>query len=335
MPRLPQGMFHRPGRGYYVRLFRSGKERWVALGQDFNKACRRLREVRGGPFFDKVLVSVAAKKWLETYVRTSRSERNQKLTARRVELYLLPFLGPCQLGAVTAEDLRRYRVWLEGRVALQTVSHLLSDARCFCNWCESSGLIQKSPFPRKLLPRIQERPPDRLSGDQVEAVSWIREPYGFYVRFALATGLRWGELVRARREDVTNGVLVVHQTKSGKVRRVPLTKDIQNELRLRVGQLVPYSEKAVGSFNRMVSEEAGFKFHAHQLRHTFACLWLERGGSLAALQQILGHSSIVTTQRYAKLGDDLVQAEAERVENRSQPRSQHQAEEVGRANVVS
>jgi site-specific recombinase XerD len=55
------------------------------------------------------------------------------------------------------------------------------------------------------------------------------------------------------------------------------------------------------------------RFHVHQTRHTFACQWLERGGGLAALQQILGHASIETTQRYAKLTDEVVMREAQRI----------------------
>ena len=55
------------------------------------------------------------------------------------------------------------------------------------------------------------------------------------------------------------------------------------------------------------------RFHAHQMRHAFACQWLERGGSLAALHQILGHASIETTQRYARLSDESVKREARRL----------------------
>jgi len=56
------------------------------------------------------------------------------------------------------------------------------------------------------------------------------------------------------------------------------------------------------------------------MRHTFACQWLERGGNLAALQQILGHASIETTQRYARLSDEAVMREAQRIGERSSGR---------------
>jgi integrase len=55
------------------------------------------------------------------------------------------------------------------------------------------------------------------------------------------------------------------------------------------------------------------RFHVHQTRHTFGCQWIERGGSLAALQQVLGHASIEMTQRYARLSDEAVMREAARI----------------------
>ena len=55
------------------------------------------------------------------------------------------------------------------------------------------------------------------------------------------------------------------------------------------------------------------RFHVHKTRHTFACDWLARGGSLTALQQLLGHSSVTTTQRYASLFTEHLVAEARRI----------------------
>jgi integrase len=110
-------------------------------------------------------------------------------------------------------------------------------------------------------------------------------------------------------------MLVVHQTKSGKVRRVPLSASLQQEMRMRVGRLLPITSGS--AFARQVRRLTGIdRFHPHQMRHTFGCHWIESGGSLAALQEILGHSSIVTTQRYARLGEQHVRQEAERMEGR-------------------
>lgn len=161
--------------------------------------------------------------------------------------------------------------------------------------------------------RIQECPPDRLSDLELVRVLAVPEPYGFVVRLAVGTGLRWGELTRAQAADVRVNSLLVSLTKSGKVRRVPLPPDLLIEIRGRVGRLVPFTHS--DSFNKRVCRLSGVeRFHVHQLRHTFACRWLEAGGSLAALQEILGHSSIVTTQRYGRLGEAHVLAEAARIQ---------------------
>lgn len=315
MPKLPRGMFKRRS-SFYVRLREGGEDRWVSLGADYEAACRRVRAIRNGVVDEEeksLAVEEAVEQYLKIYVPTHRSSYNVKHSASACRRYLVQFLGRYALAKVGKDDLRKYRLWLERQsLSPQSVAHQLAEARCFFNWCLDCDLIDRSPVPRRLLPRIQERPPDRLTDEEVATVTSIAEPYGFVVRLALGTGMRWGELTRVQSSDIRDGILTVHQTKSGKVRRVPLPPNVIEELRNRVGKLVAFSSP--GQFNtrvRILSQV--WRFHVHQLRHTFACRWIERGGSLAALQQLLGHSSIVTTQRYARLMDETVFAEARRV----------------------
>jgi len=298
--------------GYYYRWSEGGRVRWISLGSNYQAACEKLRKVRGQdvPVHD-LTVKEAAKQWLASYVETSRNEKGKHLAKVRVQRYLEPGLGHYLVTKLTSEHLRSYRLFIEKqKKSVQTVSHVLSDARCFLRWCEDTGFVQRSPFPRKLLPKVQEQPPDRLKTGEVEQLVSLPEPWGFVIRLALGTGLRWGELCRAQATDVERGFLVVHQTKSGKVRRVPLEAELLSEIRRRVGKLSPYATSSPGTFSRTVRRITGLKeFHVHQLRHEFACSWLEKGRSLAALQQVLGHASIETTQRYARMSDEAVMRE--------------------------
>jgi len=167
----------------------------------------------------------------------------------------------------------------------------------------------------RLLPKIQERPPDRLSDEEVEIATGLPDPVGFACRFLLGTGLRWGEFARLTTSDIQDAVIVVQKTKSGGVRRVLLSASLRNEIRTRIGKLCPYhwSDYLAHKVRTMTGIE---RFHVHQLRHTFACPWLERGESLAALQELLGHASVVTTQRYGRLAEAFVVEEMRRMEGR-------------------
>jgi integrase len=322
MPRLPRGMFRR-GRSYYVRLRSHGQDRWIALGDDLEKAKANLDGVRHAdePKVESGLsVSEAAERWLASYVATARNEQGHALARARVEQFMDRFLGPKLLHKVTREDLRAYRLWLErykgrrGQLSPQSVAHVLSDARCCFRWCEDAGLTESCPVPRKLLPRIQERPPDRLTDEELAKLTALEEPFGFLIRLALGTALRWGELVRTQAAHVQSGQLIVSQTKSGKVRRVPLSPELLQEIKGRVGKLVPFSDRSLSYAARRIVKLSGVsRFHMHQLRHTAACRWIENGGSLQALQEILGHGSVRMTQRYARLSSEHVLAEARRV----------------------
>lgn len=317
MPKPIKNLIKRGG-SFYFRQMVNGRVVRVSRGSDYGEATRRLRSLKrdGVTITSAVTVEDAARRWLSSYVPSVRREKVQRLAEQRVRDYLTPFLGHLLLPRVSGEDVRAYRLWLEKRdLAVQSVKHILSDCRCLLNWCEDSGLLERSPFPRRVMPKIQERAPDRLDEQELAQVCSLPDPYGFICRFALGTGLRWGELVRSHSRDIGETTLVVSLTKSGKVRRVPLPLELRDELRFRVGRLVPLTN--ADGLNLQVRKRAGIPgFHIHQLRHSFACRWLEAGGSLAALQEILGHASIVTTQRYARLGEAHVQAEAARIQGR-------------------
>jgi len=65
------------------------------------------------------------------------------------------------------------------------------------------------------------------------------------------------------------------------------------------------------------------QLHSHLCRHTFAIEWREAGGSLAALQAVMGHGTIAVTERYGTIGDDLVEREVLRL-------AQHRAQGADR-----
>ncbi len=322
--KLPRGMYRR-GPAFYYRDQSGDRDKRISLGRDYQDALRKFAELQAGhtpP--QKLTVAAAVERWLETRVAASRNAHNRNKARARAERYLKRFMGNLLLQKVTANHLREYKTWLERlpgvhareHLATTTVAWILGDVKNFLYWAEETGLIDKAPVPRRLLPRIQERPPDHLPDEELAKVLAIPEPCAFVVRLAVGTGMRWSELCRAQASDLQDGMLVVHQTKSSKLRRIPLehAPELMAELRSRVGRLCPYPENGSGNFSQLVRRHSGLAtFHFHQLRHTFAVNWLRRGGSLAVLQQILGHSTVIMTQRYAKLTDEHVRAESRRL----------------------
>lgn len=267
------------------------------------------------PGRERLSVRDAAQRWIDTYVATARNRKGQRLALVRANRYLLPALARWQLHELSGDHVREYRLWLEQhRLSPHTVTHVLSDLRCLLRWAASVGLIERSPFPPRTMPRIQEYPPRALDDDEVDYLSSFGGRRGFVLRFLLGTGLRWAEACRARREHVRGTLLEVAHTKSGRMRRVPLAPELLEEIRGYEGRLVPYAEGSSGSFSRSVRRMSDvWDFHVHRCRHTFAYRWLAAGGNLAVLQQILGHRDLSTTMRYARVTDELLEREAAKV----------------------
>jgi len=257
----------------------------------------------------------AGRQWLASYVATARNDKGQRLAAQRFDAYLLPQFAATPLAAITGDDVRALRLALERRgLRPYTVMHVLSDLRCLLRWAVSEGMLDRSPFPARVLPRVQELPPRGLDDLELELLARVDGTPGFVLRLLLATGLRWAEACRATRADVRGHLLEVAVTKSGRVRRVPLGAKLLAEILARGDRLVPYAAGSPGSFSRSIRRRTGITgFHVHRCRHTFAMRWLAAGGNLAVLQQILGHRDLSTTMRYARVTDDLIEREAARV----------------------
>jgi integrase len=310
------GMWKR-GERFYTRRRVGRRVKWIALGNDFTAARKRMGEVTGGArILKRITIETATTDWLALYISTRRSEKGQKLAAQRVRDHMVAFFGGITLARIAADDVRAYRLALERKgLSQNTVSHLLSDLRTLLNWAADTGRIDKSPFPRRVMPKVEEQPPKGFTSEEIAILTSLPEPLGFEMRFLLGTGLRYGEACRAQAHDISEGTLTIGKTKSGRVRRVPLGAALLAECKQRVGRLFNHDASAsTGTFNRSVARASGISdFTCHRCRHHFAMAWVAGRGSLAALQLLLGHQSIETTMRYGRVTDALVEREVKRV----------------------
>ena len=327
MPRLLKGIRQR-GRSFFLRIRTGGTDRTIQLGRDPDRAVTRALEIRRrikaglSPTEERraiLTVRDAVQSWLEDHVRHSRHGAFAENTRSRCERVLLPFMGSMPLEEVTAGTLFAYRNHLtrlksrRGRpLSAATVRMFLGDVRAVINHALTLQVLDRSPIPRRWLPKLPERAPDVVSVKEQAVLCALPGEFGRALRLLLGTGIRWSELARAQAQDVQGGKLVIRRSKSGKVRRVPLPPDVLAECQGRIGRLSPFQDAC--AFNKRVRRLSGIeRFHSHLCRHTFATEWRQAGGSLAALQAVLGHGTIAVTERYGTIGDDLVEREAQRL----------------------
>jgi integrase len=307
----------------------NGREILRPLGSDLVEARRRAKLYQEE--FQEVRVmrlptgTVAdfAERWFTEYVEQRRTGLGPQLARQRFRDYVKPVIGRSLLSEVRVDRLRAVRACAEAEgLKPQSVRHVLSDLRCLFRYALEVGELRDSPFRSSIMPRIPEEEPDRLTDEEVGKILAVTPPmYETAVRLALLTGLRWGELHRLQWrhvKELPEPHLVVEHTKSGKVRRIPLVPDAVEVLRRERERttsvfVLGFRAKQPCNFVDRIEKASHVTWHFHQLRHTFACRWLEAGGSKDALQKILGHSTIRMTERYGQLSDDAVFAEAKRL----------------------
>ncbi|ECD8844701.1 tyrosine-type recombinase/integrase [Salmonella enterica subsp. enterica] len=131
---------------------------------------------------------------------------------------------------------------------------------------------------------------------------------GTVVRVCLATGARWSEAEKLTRSQVLPGRITFTNTKSKKNRTVPISETIQKLLPKRRGRLFSNCYEAFTWALKKAKIELPEGQRTHVLRHSFASHFMMNGGNILVLQQILGHSTILMTMRYAHFAPDHLEA---------------------------
>lgn len=239
--------------------------------------------------------------------------------------------GVSEPGDVTREDATAFVASLRERgLAPSTVERKLSSVKGFHRFLVREGVTENHPTARLPLPKVPERLPKLVSIDDISRL--LSQPFpdgavGLRDRAALETlygcGLRVSELVGLDTTDVDleSGYVRVFG-KGSKERMVPVAGMAVHALEAYLAQGRPLlrSRRSLGSGDpavflnqrggrltrqaiygmvRSYGAKAGLAgLHPHTLRHSFATHLLEGGADLRALQEMLGHSDISTTQVY-------------------------------------
>ncbi len=227
-----------------------------------------------------------------------------------------------RISEITPQDIDKLRTeWRKTNTAA-TVNKKVAALKAALNWGIKKGLLSVAPLRIQRLPETDSTPKLRYLSQEEEGRLMEELRHGpDYLRVmvivSLKTGIRRGALFRLEWRDID----FIHKTlhirgeicKTGKGRIIPLSKSTLHVLRAwGPGEgLVFVSPKTGGRFDNVgtawerVLREAGVAgFRWHDLRHTFASRLVMAGVDLNVVRELMGHSDLKMTLRYAHLAPE-------------------------------
>ena len=256
----------------------------------------------------------------------------------------LNFLGPHTGGPVSLATLRQMRpadlrafmaTRREDGVEARSLARGLSAIKSFFRYLEREGVLStealntlRTPRTRKSLPKaltVREAKAAIATTDEMEDRPWVAARDMAVLSLCYGAGLRISEALGLSRTDVEGPTLRV-TGKGGKTRLVPIIEPVRQAieayLKLCPFTLTPSQPMFRGVKGGVLSPRLiqqrvvqlrgalGLPPSAtpHALRHSFATHLLGRGGDLRAIQELLGHASLSTTQIYTAVDTDRLLA---------------------------
>ena len=207
----------------------------------------------------------------------------------------------------------------------KSIQRHLSSAKGFFRFLKKNNLISSSPFELVTAPKSSHTLPDVLSPEDVEQLLNFKPSNTIEIRdmaiveLMYSSGLRVSETVNINISDFEENMSFLRVIgKGSKTRLVPMGRFAINAINNWLNEREKISNNTDALFlnskgsrlsvrsiqlrlKKMAIKQGLPPVHPHMLRHSFATHMLESSGDLRTIQELLGHSSLSTTQIYTKL----------------------------------
>jgi len=328
----------KPEKIFYIRYRKAGKLIEEPAGRQYandmtsaRAAIIRAEKIAGKkPSRKEIREGKSAIKWTidrlwNEYVHDKPTTKGWTVDRYRYEKYLKATLGNKEPQAIVQMDVHRLRITISKTLAPQTVKHSLRLLQRIINFGVKKGLCPglgfKIEMPRVNNLRTEDLTPEQLS----KLIDAINQEYDLqaanFMRMALVTGMRRGELFKLQWDDIDfdrGFIHIRHDPKGGKDQAIPLNQAAREILEHHPRSGSPFVFPGRGDGQRTSSPirinairvKAGLPKDfrpLHGLRHFFASQLASSGEvDLYVLQRLLTHKSAAMTQRYAHLRDDAL-----------------------------
>jgi len=308
-----------------------------------SKKEKRYHEVFDVKEESQVTFNELAEKYLENFGTQKAFHRSKRYLLAAVTAHF----GEKLLSQISYLDLETYRNQRKATPArgskprkdasvnreMALLGHMLNKA---VEW----DMLEASPFKKgkRLMLKENNHRLRFLTNEEIEALLKACSPHlRPIVEVALLTGMRRGELLGLKWDQIRNGFIYLTETKSGKARQIPINdrlaevfKEVRHKKQNKGARVIKLNRKALedikpdparakpppyvfcdfqgrrfhevrGSFGSACKKAGINDFRFHDLRHTFASHLVMNGVSLKAVQELLGHADMKMTMRYAHL----------------------------------
>lgn len=313
----------RDGRRERIRRDAPTREAALKLERRLRAELDEGRQIVAGP----VLYRDWAGEFVKVYASNNNKESERRSKRQIMRDHLVPFFGDMRLDAIGYADVERFKAQqLARKAAAKSVNNRLTVLKRSLTIAVKSKKLAVSPE-ISLLKAM--KPPFRfLSFEESRALlDGADAEWRTMILFAMRTGLRQGEMLALRWENVDLARARVHvreavwrgvlgPPKGGKERTVDLSEETRAAL-----QALPSRDSGTYVFGkgtvRLTAGETKWPLWRackrvelkrcgwHVLRHTFASHLAMRGVAMKAIQELLGHTSMATTMRYAHLSPEI------------------------------